>query len=1143
MEKLFLKKNKFTAGLAIFLSFVMPTASLYAAESSSTNYQIIDSTLGSGQQMNSTNFSVTGVFSQSSFGSWVSGSLPLLPGIITSCGQITTSGTYTLGTNITGISGPCFIIQANNVVINGAGYTVTASTSNSSYAITATSSVANGGSGYGTTTVQNISFVNFGGGINANGNNNVVGAGGNGGNIYVASSTLGSITSTGGSGNSSGNGGAGGAIIISNTNLDLSNKTYSGAALSLLYSGTLTTASTTLGALNHLIINSSDLGSYVGGAFPIIPGNISSCGSIYFAGTYTLTANSTSSCNILNSGAIIAGASGGSQKILNGNVTANNYGVTLSNITVTGAVSTTGATPGAVTVNNASNLQGTVSVTGVLNGDGSSSLGNTTISSGGSVATSSMSFVGDVINNGTINSGNAVAGKTTNNSTINTGVGAFTFNASSTNSGTVNGNAIFSASSTNFLNSSIGAVTGNATFKSLLVDSNNNVSFGGTASFSGIGVVNGNVYDASSTQINTWTFNASSTNTGIIKGNAIFNDNSTNTGNITGNADVYSPVTRPLGGTASGQVVYHNYAGMYFNDTAAGHGVTGKWNDLNNWWLNVGATVHSPVLPTSGDDVIILSGNITSDTAGTAYANSATFQSTSSNGITINVSSTSTSAALFTASSTNAVGGIIVGNATFSGPGTDNLGAVTGYITRQYASPVVVVGAILHNFTYLTVQAVSGAVVDLSSATYNLTNYFFQALSNAVFIWNNASGAGAPNLSITTTTTEGNAKWSPSISWGTAALCQYKLDSGTYASVSCSNNGTDIPRPSAGFHTLYVKSTSGSNYTEKFATFTYNNALPVSTDCSAPLDEATRPYYYLTSNVGNCTITASTTLRGDNNNGGLFFTVSNITGSSTDISLVNVTATGAVSNFRNISVASSTLAGGADIAGNFGADSKSTIGTSTVESGGVVTSGVFTGSLLNKVGGIISNSTSTPVTVAGNVTNNGTINGGFTFNIYSSTNNGIINGDLTFGQITSQSGQALISGTSVFSGTGNVTGALKDSVGNVITSWLFKDASANSGFTRGTAFFDNSSINSGIISGNAYFSDSSSNIGTTTGNADVYYSVATPLTGHIGGTITYHSYPNTVSFNNVAGDNDWNNPANRPASAFLCSYLPSYLHT
>ena len=1436
-----------------------------------------------GTVLSATNLSVTNNGTTTNFGAFAGGAFPLLPGTINSCGTILVSGTYTLGQSLTGVSGTCFIVQANNVTIGSstAPFTITATSSNTSYAITATST----GAAYGTTTVNNLTFSGFGGGgINANGT--TAGAGGNvsiatstmgaitsvgvgtaavsgninisnsntgavtasggfgaaaanggvggtinitasstvtgavtasgggtvggtsgaggtisitasstvtgaitasggtttggtsgaggtisitasstvtgavtanggfatfsaggaggtinittsstvtgsvtasggngssgagagvGGNINISNSNTGAVTANGGSGvnfgnsptggaggtititsstvatttsqggmgttngigvgsvggaggsitftnatstgtiNSLGgnggdalasnsNGGAGGAasaitvntssiaglisatpgaggvktgtgtvgargagatttiatsttasitntgvgsaIVITGTNLNLSNNTYTASSTSLTYSGTLTTASTILSALNSFTVNGpgnlpGSLGSFVGGAFPLIPGNISSCGTIYFANTYTLTGNSTSNCDVQKSGATIAGAGGGAQKILTGNITANNFGVTISNLTVTGAVSTTGATPGALTVNNASNLQGTVNVTGVLNGDGSSSVGNTTINSGASVATSSVAFVGDVLNNGTINSGNTVAGKITNNNIINTGAGSFIFNASSTNSGTVNGNAIFNASSTNYLTAttSLGTITGNATFAMYTADGNGAVSFGGTTAFGGTGNVTGTVNASGTVPITSWIFNASSTNTGTLKGNAVFNNTSsnkgtvqgnatfnntsTNTGTVTGNSDVYSPVSRPLGGTTNGTVIYHNYPGLYFNDSAAGHGTAGKWNDLLNWWTDASSTIHAPVLPTAGDDVTILVGNITTATSSTAYANTFNFQGTTTNSITIWPTATTTDAVLFTASSTNGASGTVHGNATFYGPGTDNLGSVTGYITRQYGSPIAITGTIIHNFTYVTVQALNSAVVDLTNATYNLTNYFFQALNNASFIWAAVSGGnggvGAPVVTITTTTLESNAKWAPSIDWGNGTACQYKIDSGTYSSVACANNGSNIPRPSAGTHTLYVKSTNGSNITEKSTTFTYDNTLPVSTDCSAPLDEVSRPYYYLTSNVGNCTATVSTTLRGDDNGGGHFYTAGNITGSSTNIILQNITATGSISSFNNITVASSTLSGAIIVNGTFTSDNKSTFGNTTIASGGIVNSGNFVGTLTNSVGGTITNSTTTPVTVALSTTNNGNITGGFVFNATSTNagtvtgtttlngtsinqniingnttinnsaiNSGTINGNLTFGNLTSTNGAVTFSGATSFTGTNinlgsnTVSGNIYDHLGNQITRWIFTGTSANIGSLKGDAFFNGTSTNVGSVYGNAYFSDAGANFGTVSGSINVYANVITPFTG----ATTYHSYPNAPSFRNISGDNDWNNLSN-----------------
>ena len=1014
--------------------------------------------------------------------------------------------------------------------------------------------------------------------MNASGNNGTSGNtnGGNGGLVLVATSTMGSVIANGGQGFGSGSAGTGGtvtvnsstlgnitsgSIILSGTNLNISNKTYNASStLNISYSGSLTTTNTTLSALQHFIISSTDYGSYVGGSFPLFPSTINTCGNLYFSGTYTLGGPVTGSCNISNSGITIAGGS----NTLTGNVTANNYGVTLSAITVTGAVSTTGASPGALTVNNVSNLTGSISVTGAILGDGSSSLGSTTISTGGSVGTSSVSFVNDVINNGTINPGVTVSGKTTNNSIINTGAGSFAFNATSTNSGTVNGNAVLSASSTN-----TGTITGNATLNAY-TSAGGSVSFSGTTAFAGIGYVNGNVYDSTgTTTITTWVFNASSTNTGIIKGTAIFNDgssniisgtvtgnatfnnNSRNLGTVTGNSSVNSPVTRPLGGTTSGQVIYYGYSGTYFNDSASGHGVAGKWDDLNNWWTDINATIHAPVLPTAGDNVIILSGNITSSGV-TAYVNSATFQATSTNSISLIVGSSATDAAMFNASSTNSNLGTIVGNATFSGPDTTNNGTVTGFITRQYNAGVfTVVTDFTHNGIHWIIQAINGATVDLTGAIYSLAINTFQALNNAVFVWNNSIGAGAPSLSITYPTVGTNIKWKPTISWGVSTVCQYKIDGGSYTSIDCSKNGSDVPRPTAGAHTIFFKTTNSNNATEKSVLFTYDNTQPVDTDCSLPLDEATRPYYYLTANVGNCSVTASTTIRGDDNGGGHFYTMGSLTGSSTNVALQNVSATGTVSRFNNITVASSTLSGDITVVGTLSSDSLSTFGSTTVQTLGTVSGGRFVNNLVNN--GTITNGT----IVLGSTINRGTINGVFTFNATSTNsgtvngtttlndasinqstingnttlngtalNQGTVNGDLTFGTLTSVYGVVTFSSSTNFLGTGHVSGNTKDNRGSIITVWSFKGLSSNTGFTQGNGFFGESSTNIGIISGDAYFTGSSTNYGTTTGNADAYNTATVPLSGVVSGSVTYHSYPNSVSFKNISGDNSWGNLSN-----------------
>ncbi|MFA5299196.1 MAG: hypothetical protein WC389_13475, partial [Lutibacter sp.] len=322
--------------------------------------------------------------------------------------------------------------------------------------------------------------------------------------------------------------------------------------------------------------------------------------------------------------------------------------------------------------------------------------------------------------------------------------------------------------------------------------------------------------------------------------------------------------------------------------------------------------------------------------------------------------------------------------------------------------------------------------------------------------------------------------------------------------------------------------------------------------------------YYLTSNVGNCVATASTTLRGDDG-AGHFYNVGNLTGSTTNIVLENITATGTVSGFNNITVSSSTLSGAITVNGILTSDTKSSFGDTTIQSGGVINGGRFIGNLVNNVGGSIINSTTTPVTVALNTTNNGNISGGFVFN-FNSTNSGIVtgtstfngtslnsgtvngnvilnnsatnagtvNGNLIFGNLSATNGAVTFSGNTDFGGTNTnnangVSGNIYDYAGNLITRWIFNDSSRNMGSLKGKAFFNNTSANLGKVFGDAYFSDSSTNAaGIIDGNVKAYNSVTSAFAGTVtdGHTVTYYSYPNARTFNNVAGDYSWNNLAN-----------------
>jgi len=66
--------------------------------------------------------------------------------------------------------------------------------------------------------------------------------------------------------------------------------------------------------------------------------------------------------------------------------------------------------------------------------------------------------------------------------------------------------------------------------------------------------------------------------------------------------------------------------------------------------------------------------------------------------------------------------------------------------------------------------------------------------------------------------------WSPYISWGTAISCEYSMNGGAWASSTCANNGSDIPRPASyGTSTLSVRGTDALNTTvTASSTFSYN---------------------------------------------------------------------------------------------------------------------------------------------------------------------------------------------------------------------------------------------------------------------------------------------------------------------------------
>lgn len=199
------------------------------------------------------------------------------------------------------------------------------------------------------------------------------------------------------------------------------------------------------------------------------------------------------------------------------------------------------------------------------------------------------------------------------------------------------------------------------------------------------------------------------------------------------------------------------------------------------------------------------------------------------------------------------------------------------------------------------VEAVS-ADVDLSSSTYSTGNNVFRAIAGGTFTENPAIGGGGnvvPKVEIEYPINGTNtALWNPTIDWSDADTCEYKYGAnGTYQSLDCSNNGSDIPQPTALVETtLYVKgSYDNTSYSEQLQTFIYDNVSPIAIDCSVPLSEATREYYYLDENITrDCLITASSTIKGEGYtiDGSVIANASSTDSNGYNLTLENIIITG-----------------------------------------------------------------------------------------------------------------------------------------------------------------------------------------------------------------------------------------------------------
>ena len=451
-------------------------------------------------------------------------------------------------------------------------------------------------------------------------------------------------------------------------------------------------------------------------------------------------------------------------------------------------------------------------------------------------------------------------------------------------------------------------------------------------------------------------------------------------------------------------------------------------------------------------------GNITGTT---------TFNGNSTN------SGTTTGVTTFNDASSNT--GTVVNNATTtfngdlassSGLVTNSQGATTGSIQRVFTSNA----STTRNYTteaghnnWLLVA--NNAVVDLTNAIYSRAANIFQALFGGSFISNPTIDNGAsvvPVITISSTTipydtnninTTKTIKWQPNVTWDTSSVCSYSYDDfSTTNIVDCTQHGSDIPRPSAGLHTLYLQGidTNGNETQTAGLTFYYDNTQPVWTACGTDLlDEATRPYYYLNGNInGDCHVTTNTTLYGLSNinatttgytvNGSIIADATSTT-NAFNITLKNITVTGQISsnggygyNAGSITIRNATTTaivgnGGNSTSdtGNGGSGSNITVALSTV---GSITSNGGLGGELSSIGGnagSFSISTSTTGALIGNGGDGATRGGnGASINIVASLG-------IASSTITANGGNATYCGNGGNAGTITLTNSAYGTVTHV----------------------------------------------------------------------------------------------------------------
>lgn len=261
----------------------------------------------------------------------------LLPGNISTCGELAAPGTYTLTASVSGSSSTCFVIGSDNITIEGGGFTISGTGDIAIDARARTGGaggpLTEGSNAYTNLLINDVTITGYATGVSLSGNEDTSGSGtnngygGDAGDIAIFYSRIGSIYADGGASDTYGTGGIGGNISFTDTNLNIATSTISAVGgrgtsgrntdggLDLNYSGTLTRTGLVLSSLSFFNDNATEYGVYPGGTWPMFPGSISSCGTLLGPGTFALASN--------------INASGGCFVIASNNVTITGAGYSL----------------------------------------------------------------------------------------------------------------------------------------------------------------------------------------------------------------------------------------------------------------------------------------------------------------------------------------------------------------------------------------------------------------------------------------------------------------------------------------------------------------------------------------------------------------------------------------------------------------------------------------------------------------------------------------------------------------------------------------------------------------------------------------------------------------------------------------------